>query len=315
MNITVFLSKMAMLLSVLCVGVLLKRKKIVPDGAFGTLSAIVSHFTLPCAILGGCRGLRLGPDSVLLVALGSAVNLILLAVAWLDTRRTSDDERLFRMLNTSALNIGNFSVPLLTGSAMAAALPSVFFFDIGNALMACGGNYAISGAAAKKEKNYSFAQILRQLSKSVAFVLYVILIILALLKIDLPSFVYDFGDYVGAGNSVLVMLFFGVGLNLNVDRAAIAQALRFFALRYGVLIVLSFAVLFLPLPSDTLLGIAISLLSPISTFCVIFTRKSGGDYERASTLAAFSILLSFAAVCACLPCWQMVLERLSAVAV
>lgn len=310
MNITMFLSKMAMLLGVLCIGVLLKRRKIVPDGAFGTLSAIVSHFTLPCAVLSGCRGLRLGLDSAILISLGVGVNFLLLAAAWLNTKRASGDERLFRMLNTSALNIGNFSVPLLTGSAMATALPSVFFFDIGNALMACGGNYAISIAAAKKEKIHSFVQILQQLSKSVCFDLYVILILLAILGIELPSPIYDFADYVGAGNSIFVMLFFGIGLKLDMDRATIVQAVRFFVLRYGTLIPLSFAVLFLPLPHDVLLGIAISVLSPISTFCVIFTRKSEGDYERSSTLASISILLSFATVCACLPCWQLILERI-----
>ncbi len=310
MNITTYLTKMAMLLGVLCVGTLLKQKRIVPDGAFGTLSSIVSHFTLPCAILSGCRGLSLGIDSAILIVLGIGVNLLLLLAAWLDTRRAGAEERLFRMLNTSALNIGNFAVPLLTGSAMASALPSVFFFDIGNALMGCGGNYAISGAVTKKENGHSLGRIVRQLSKSVTFDLYVTLIVLALLKIELPGAVYDFADYVAAGNSILVMLFFGIGLNLRMDRSAIVQCLHFFALRYGVLVVLSFAVLFLPFSRNVLIGIAISMLSPISTMCVIFTRKSGGDHERSSTLASLSILLSFAVVCACLPCWQLVLDRI-----
>ena len=311
MNIVAYSSKIAILLCVLCIGIVFKRSRLIPQNAFDTLAPIVSNFTLPCAILSSCRSFSLGLESIAYISLGIVINLILLAVAWFQTRYRENEKRLFYMLNMSALNIGNFSVPLLTNSEISSALPAIFFFDLGNALMGCGGNYTISTVLVSAKQNLQVRTIVKQLSHSICFDLYLILILFSLLHIKIPNIIYEFSDSIAESNSVLVMFLFGIGVNLHGDRKYFCETLRFFWLRYIVLIGLSFLVILMPFSHNTLIGLAISVLSPVSTMSVLFTKKSGGDYKYASALASVSIFVSFGVVCVCLPCWIILLKILS----
>ena len=308
MSMAMYLHKVFILLATLAVGVFLRKTNVVRAEAFHPLSMLVSHFTLPCAILSGCRDLTLRGNCLLFIGAGIAVNLLLLLVGWLAGKNKGTEGKMFCMINSAALNVGNFAAPLLTGSAMTSALPSVFFFDIGNALMGCGGNYTLSCAALEKRQGRSSGRdILRQLSRSTCFDLYVVLIVLAVMRIQLPEGLYTYADNVAASNSVLVMLLFGIGFNWNISRRELQTALMVFVLRYVTLIVLSFLVLLLPMSDDILLGIAIATISPISTMCVLFTEESGGDCMLSSTMASFSILVSMAVLLFCMPLWQMLL--------
>lgn len=307
MSMTMYFRRVIILLTTLAVGVFLRRINVVRSESFRPLSKIVSCFTLPCTILSGCRGLTLSGNCILLVGVGIMVNLLLLSAGWLAGRNSDTEGRLFCMINSAALNIGNFAVPLLVGSTMTSALPSVFIFDIGNALMACGGNYALSRMVLEGKVGCSGKNIFRQLSRSVCFDLYVVLIVLAAMRIRLPDVLYDYADSVAASNSILVMLLFGIGLDRNLGRYGVLTALRVFSLRYGTLIVLSFLVLMLPLTEDVLLGIAIAIISPVSTMCVLFTEESGGDRGLSSTMASLSILVSMAVLLLCMPAWQALL--------
>ena len=126
------------------------------------------------------------------------------------------------------------------------------------------------------QTKFSLLPVLRALGKSVPLVTYVIACTLSILRISLPGPVVQLAGIVGNANAFLAMLMLGVGFQLDLKR--VPEVLRLLLPRY-------------------LAGIAMAALC---WFFLPVPAKMKGDYELASAVNSFSILISIALIIAAL---------------
>ena len=87
----------------------------------------------------------------------------------------------------------------------------------------------------------------------------------------------------------------GILFEWNMDKKNRKMLVKFFSLRYLVLILLSAAVVFLvPFPHDIRQAICVLLMAPVASIAPLLTENAGGDGAKAAQINSVSILLGIA---------------------
>ena len=280
-------------------GALLRWKGFFRKEDFDLLSRIVIRITLPAAIITNFAGRELDYSLLMLIAVGFLCGIIHMLTAYLLNRRRSSEDQAFAVLNTSGVNIGNFVLPFAQGFLGPAGVMVVSLFDVGNAFTCLGGSFSVAGMILEKRRHFSPRPILRSLGRSVPLITYVIVVILSILRIRLPGPVVSLAGIVGNANAFLAMLMLGVGFRLDTSR--LPDVFRLLLPRYLVGIALAALCYFLlPVQPVYRPALIIPFLGPVATAAPAFTAQLKGDYELASAVNSFSILISIILITAAL---------------
>lgn len=273
-------------------GYILKKLKFLPDNTFPVLTKLVVMITAPCAIINSFIGTTFDSTMLFLIPMGLVFGAVYMLGAYLVNIRENADWKAFSILNTSAFNIGSFTLPFAQGFLGPVGVITTSLFDIGNACISLGGAYGVA-AVVKEGSGFSITKIIKMLSKSVPFVCYVIILTITLLGIKLPSFIGDFTKMAGSGNAFLAMFMIGVGFELNADRTQIFKILKILLTRYVISIGLAFICYFtLPFELAVRQALVILVLSPIPSIAPAFTGELEGDIGLASAVNSFAIVIS-----------------------
>ena len=143
--------------------------------------------------------------------------------------------------------------------------------------------------------------ILLKLFSSVPFDAYVIMTVLALLKIQLPAVILSFAETAGSANGFIALLMLGIGFEIQMEKEKIAQIIKILATRYGLALLMALGFYFLtPFGLEMRQALAIVSLGPISSVAPAFTGALNGDVELASAVNSLSIIISIVAITAAL---------------
>lgn len=277
---------------IILMGYFLKRIGFFKDEDFTVLSRITIRITLPCTIITSFAGKTIDPAMLSLTAIAIGCGFIYVGIGYLVNRRNSREDQAFEMLNLAGYNIGTFVIPFAQSFLGSLGVIAVSLFDTGNAMICLGGAFSLA-CMVKDGGKFSFKRIGKALATSVPFVCYVTMLLLNLLKLQLPRFVLNFAEIVGNANAFMAMLMIGVGFRLEKSSSQTKRILRMLAIRYGVATV--FALIFyfcLPFALEVRQALVILAYSPIGSAVPGFTGEMKGDVGLSSALNSMTIVIS-----------------------
>lgn len=226
---------------------------------------------------------------ITLMALGAGV--LYMVLGYLMNIGKSNEEKAFGVLNLPGYNIGNFAIPFVQSFLGPVGVITTSLFDAGNAFVCLGGAFGVASSI-KGNGGFSFKRILKALSKSIAFLTCITMMMLGMLGITLPAPIIEFAGIVGNANAFVAMLMLGVGFKLSGDRSQIGTIIRILLVRYGVAFVLAFAFYHLPLEYEARVALILLAFSPIGSAVPAFTEEMKGDAGLSSALNSISIICS-----------------------
>lgn len=279
-------------LAMVLISFALKQLKLLSKEDGYALSRVIMSFTLPMAIVSSFSSIELTGYLLMFIFFGLLANAILVIIAYFICRNGTREEKIYYILCLPAYNIGNFALPFTSVLLGPVGAVTACLFDTGNAVQCVGLDYAIAKAMADGERK-SIPQMLKPLLKVPSFMIYLIFILLSLLKVPVPSQIFDFASLVAAANGPLAMIMIGLMLEVSFDRSSLDKVVRVLAIRYALSLVLSLFFLFvLDVPYEVRKAAAIVVWSPVSSAAPAFTLQLNGNTSLAGMVNSISLILS-----------------------
>ena len=277
---------------IILLGYFLKKIGFFKQEDFSVLSKITIRITLPCAIITSFAGKTIDPAMLSLSALAIGCGFLYIAIGYIMNMRNSREKQAFEMLNLPGYNIGTFVIPFVQSFLGPMGVLAVSLFDTGNAVICLGGAYSIA-AMVKDGSGFSVKRIVKALAKSVPFVCYISMLLMNLLKLQVPAFVLTFAGIGANANAFMAMLMIGVGFKLESDRTQLSTVIRLLSIRYGIAFVLSVLCYnLLPFDLEVRQALVILLCSPIGSAVPGFTEELKGDVGLSSAMNSLAIVIS-----------------------
>lgn len=285
------LTRAGCFIAIIIAGYVLRRVNFFKEGDFAVLSKITLKITLPAAFISNFSGKQLDPSmlSFTLMALGAGILYMILG--YVIHIGKSKEEKAFGVLNLPGYNIGNFTIPFVQSFLGPVGVITTSLFDAGNAFVCLGGAFGVASSI-KGTGKFSIKRVFQALSKSVAFLTCITMMILGMLGITLPSPIIQLAEIVGGANAFIAMLMLGVGFKLSGDRSQIGTIVKILSVRYGVALVLAFVFYHLPLELEARTALMVLAFSPIGSAVPAFTEEMGGDAGLSAALNSISIICS-----------------------
>lgn len=278
-------------LGIIVLGYILRRIGFFPQAAGAVLSKIVIGVTLPASIVCSYAGKEIDLSMLSVALLGLGANILYMAIAAFPGPHHREN-RPFDMVNISGYNIGTFTLPFVQNFLGSTAMVTTSLFDTGAAVISLGGSYS-AAAMVKTGSRFSLAKVGQTLVHSVPFMTYIIMLTLALLRVQLPGPLLEFAGVIGNANAFLAMLMIGVGLRLELKKEYLSRLGHLLLVRYSVAVGLALLFWFcLPFSYEVRRTLIILVFSPTASASPAWTRDLHEDVGLASTLGSVSILIS-----------------------
>ncbi|MCX4370867.1 MAG: AEC family transporter [Dysosmobacter sp.] len=255
------------------------------------LSRIVINLTLPAALIGSFRTFRFDVSFLTLILIAAASNLAMFfAGLWLSRKKNTATQALYA-LNASSYNIGCFVLPFAQSFLPAEALIGLSMFDAGNCPFNSGLFYALMSARASGERARP-GFVLGRLARSVPFMTYLLLMLLSVLNIRIPEFVYQTAATVGGANTFLAMLMIGILFDIQAEQEDRKQLTEILLLRYAGSLAMCALVWLLPLPLLIRQVAVLAMLAPIPSVSMVFCEKCGCKPSLYGVVNSLSLAIS-----------------------
>ena len=259
------------------------------------LKKVILYLTMPAMAVNGLKDLELQPSFLWCFLVGFGTSTILMLVGMAATRKKSPEEKVMYLFNLNTYNIGNFAIPFLTGLLSTDGFAALCLFDIGVAIYLYGIDYSLAEAVKGGKSRFSLKFLLKKIFTSPITDMYLLMILLAALHLRLPEPVLKLASVMGNANAFLAMLSIGILFELKLDRKNLRAMVKFFALRYGtILVIMAGVILFIPFSPDLRQPICVLLMAPVASIAPLLTQNAGGDGAKAAQVNSVSILLGIA---------------------
>ena len=278
------LCKALSFLIVIFLGYYLKKKGVFNSSFRDAVTMLALNITLPAAIISSFSSFEKNNSLFLLMFMGLGINFIMVAVGFVFSLKKERNMRIMYMLNCPGYNIGSFSMPFIQGFIGAQGVIATCMFDTGNALMTCGGSYAVTGAAlGNGDGGFSIKDFVKKMLYSVPFDTYMLAILLAVMNVRLPEALSNLISTLASANGFMAMMMLGLSLDFNIDRKYYGEIARMLAVKYAAAAVIAYIVYFV-LPLDIMLKrvLTIVVFSPTSALVPAFTQKLEGSTEASA---------------------------------
>lgn len=259
------------------------------------LKKVILYLTMPAMAVNGLKDLELQPSFLWCFLVGFGTSTILMLVGMAATRKKAPEEKVMYLFNLNTYNIGNFAIPFLTGLLSTDGFAALCLFDIGVAIYLYGIDYSLAEAVKGGKSRFSLKFLLKKIFTSPITDMYLLMILLAALHLRLPEPVLKLASVMGNANAFLAMLSIGILFELKLDRKNLWEMVKFFALRYGtILVIMVGVILFIPFSPDIRQAICVLLAAPVASIAPLLTQNAGGDGAKAAQINSVSILLGIA---------------------
>lgn len=285
------LTRAGCFIAIILAGYILRKVNFFKEGDFAVLSKITLKITLPAAFISNFSGKELDPSMLSFTLMAFAAGVLYMILGYVINIGKSREEKAFGVLNLPGYNIGNFTIPFVQSFLGPVGVITTSLFDAGNAFICLGGAFGVASSI-KGTGKFSIKRVLKALSKSVAFLTCLTMMILGMLGITLPSPIIQLADIVGGANAFIAMLMLGVGFKLSGDKSQIGTIVKILAVRYGVALILAIVFYNLPLELEARTALMVLAFSPIGSAVPAFTEEMGGDAGLSAALNSISIICS-----------------------
>ena len=287
-------------IAIIILGMVLRAVGFFKEEDFPVLSKIVVKVTLPAAIIASAAGRELDPAMLTLALLGFGGGVIYMVIGFLMNKKQGRDWQAFGLLNLPGYNIGTFALPFTQSFLGATGVLSTSLFDVGNAFICLGGAYGVASAI-KDGNGFDWKRVVKALSRSAPFLVYVITTTMNLIRLPIPGFVASCASIIAGGNAFLAMLMIGVGFKLDLRKDQLGLIGKILLARYSVAALLALAYYFLlPFDLEVRQTLVILAFSPIGSAVPGFTSELGGDVGLSCSINSVAILISIVIIVALL---------------
>lgn len=291
----VLLNALAFIL-IIIVARIFDARHILPEHASDTLKKILINITLPAAIIINFNKntLSSGAMMISLALLGLGVNVLMVAIAIVMTRKRFPHDQALFMLCMPSMNIGAFSIPFIQSFLPSLGIVTACMFDLGNSIACTGGTYAFTSQyVARNRKGIDFKSFVTKLVTSTPLMTYIIMFVIVSFGFKLPDAIITLISPMSAANPFIAMMMIGSMIRIDMKREYITDVLTVVGSRHLLSIVLAL-VCYLILPFDLVIRQALVLVSfaPLSVIAPAYTGLCGGDEGKASAINSLTIILS-----------------------
>lgn len=279
-------------IAIIVLGMVLRAVGFFKEEDFPVLSKIVVKVTLPAAIISSAAGREVSPSMLTIAALGLGGGVIYMIAGYFLGTKGGKNQQAFGLLNLPGYNIGTFALPFTQSFLGATGVLTTSLFDVGNAFVCLGGAYGVASAI-KAGHGFDVKRVVKALSRSVPFLVHILVVTLNLAKIALPAPVISCAGIIGNANAFMAMLMIGVGFKLDLQWEKLGFILKMLLARYSVAAVLALAFYFLlPFDLEVRQTLVILAFSPIGSAVPGFTSELGGDVGLSCSINSMAILIS-----------------------
>ena len=279
---------------IIFLGYFLKKKKFFSQEDSKFVNKTVINIILPSAIISSFGSFQKDNSLFILVFLGLLCNLTLIFLGYIFSRKKDSKIKALYMLNFSGYNIGAFTLPFIQNFLGSFGVIAICMFDVGNSISCTGGSYALTTKAINdsNEKN-SLKNIFEKLYKSVPFMTYILMLILAIIGIKIPAPIISITSLIGAANGFMAMLMVGLMFEISFKWDYISKAFFILIIRYIFAGITAFIFYnFLPFSLVIRQVLVIAIFAPISALSSYFTEKCDGNSGLSSFASSLSIIFS-----------------------
>ena len=257
------------------------------------VARVVLKRTRPCASLVSFRTFVFEWGYMVIPLISFAANWAMLGIGYMISRRSGRDGRIFYMLELPAYNIGNFTLPFVSGILGATGVVATCLFDMGNSPMCLGLNFMVTALVIGADPGKSLVRSVLSIFRKPSFTVYFVMLMLSMLSIQLPDVIFDFAGMISPANGPMAMIMIGLMLEFSSDRTKVKEVVTVNAVRLALAALI--AVLFFtlsPFPYDVRKAVAITAFSPISSASPAFVSELKGDVELVGFASTVSIIIS-----------------------
>lgn len=273
---TGILLKTATFISIILIGYLLKLVGVLKKEDSRVVSQIIINLTLPCTILSSTKDITINKITVILIVFALLVNVFTFYFGIVCKRK--EQSRLLQSvsaLNISGFNIGNYAIPFVQSFFAGSAVGYILMFDIGNALCGFGLIYFLSCVHLSGDSRFDIHELWNKLIKSVPFMTYLLVVVLSLLKQQLPEILLNPISVIAAGNTFLSMLLIGLLLEFNISFSELKNAGSIIGLRLLAQVICAVAVWVLPVPVEVKIVMLFCVFTPVTSVTPVYCIKLG----------------------------------------
>lgn len=285
------LTRAGCFIAIIVLGYVLRKVNFFKEGDFAVLSKITLKITLPAAFISNFSGKELDFSMLAYTLMALGAGILYMVLGYLMNIGKSKEEKAFGVLNLPGYNIGNFTIPFVQSFLGPVGVITTSLFDAGNAFVCLGGAFGVASSI-KGNGKFSIKRVIKALSKSVAFLTCITMMILGLLGITLPDPIIQLADIVGGANAFIAMLMLGVGFKLSGDKSQIGKIVKILSVRYGVALILAIIFYNLPVELEARTALMVLAFSPIGSAVPAFTEELGEDAGLSAAINSISIICS-----------------------
>jgi predicted permease len=285
------LTRAGCFIAIIIAGYVLRKINFFKEGDFAVLSKITLKITLPAAFISNFSGKQLDPSMLAYTLMALGAGILYMILGYVINIGKSREEKAFGVLNLPGYNIGNFTIPFVQSFLGPVGVITTSLFDAGNAFVCLGGAFGVASSI-KGTGKFSIKRVVKALSKSVAFLTCITMMVLGMLGITLPGPVIELAGIVGGANAFVAMLMLGVGFKLSGDKSQIGTILKILVFRYGVGLILAIIFYNLPIEVEARTALMVLAFSPIGSAVPAFTEEMGGDAGLSAAINSISIICS-----------------------
>ena len=273
---------------------ILKKVGVVRKSDAEALGRIIMNITLPAAILTSFRTYVFDISIMLITLIGFLSTIFMSALGYLISMKKSREERIFYMLNLPAYNIGNFTLPFVSGFLGAVGTVATCLFDMGNALMCVGGNLVVTELAVDgRKKGRSIPLSLLSVFTKPSVAVYTLMTILAVIGVKLPDIVFDFAASISPANGIIAMFMIGIMFEFTFSKENLKEVVIVNVLRLALAALIAYFFYFLTdFSYEVRKAAAITAFAPISSAAGAFCQDLKGNQELEGFASTLSIMLS-----------------------
>lgn len=290
---TVYYKTMIMVITIF-LGWLMRRLGILQRSDARVISKILMNITLPCIVVTNINGITLDMDILVAVVIGILANAFFCAQAFIFSKPEDSDDRVVKAFCLSSFNVGNYVIPLLTGSITPHAMAGVLAYNYpGTAIFTYGMPPVVAGMAYGAKGESAGKRLWKSLSRNVTLLTCVFMITLSLLKLSLPESVVGVCRSIGGANATLAMLSIGLLLDLNMPKEEKGYCFQIVAIRFACAVICGLCIYFFaPVADDMRRALTLTVFAPIASTMPALALSCGYNGSRVAVINSLYMIVS-----------------------
>lgn len=280
------------LVLLIVLGYVLKKVGLFKTEDSKVFSNTMVYITFPAVLIHAFRTFRVDASLISMFFMNLILCGIMAVVGRIAGRKEDPKTCAMYILCMAGLNVGSFSIPFIQ-TFFPEQMMSVVMFDIGNAISCCGLIFSFAVMQMHNTRGVDLKLMGKTLTRSFAFDLYVVLLLLQAFHVRFPEPVYEIAGTIGAANPVVVMLMLGILFEFKLKPESRRQVLRITATRVLAEVVLAILIyFFLPMALELRQVLVLLILGPCTSMTPVFCGQLDCDPEVYGTVSSLTIAIS-----------------------